>query len=130
MIPVSSVSEKVCHLVGQGTNITNTQIACLCNLKHYSKTIKKYLKIVKAYTMNGRAQAQDTARTSVNSSRPPLWTRAHAQDAARTSVNSSCAPLWTRAWEGSEPTLSPRRETRSKQSVFTDFAVSSTKNKT
>ena len=80
--------------------------------------------------MNGRAQAQDAARTSVNSSRPPLWTRAHAQDAARTSVNSSCAPLWTRAWEGSEPTLSPRHETRSKQSVFTDFAVSSTKNKT
>lgn len=44
MIPVSSVSEKVCHLVGQGTDITNTQIACLCNLKHYSKTIKNISK--------------------------------------------------------------------------------------
>ena len=64
---------------------------------------------MKAYTVNGRAHAQDTARTSVNRSR---------------------APLWTRAWEGSEPTSSPQRETRSKQSVFTDFVVSSTKNKT
>ena len=54
MIPVSSVSEKACHSVGQGTDITNTEIACLCDLKHYSKTVKKYLEIVEVSTASGR----------------------------------------------------------------------------
>ena len=40
--------------LGQGTDITNTQIACLCNLKHYSKTVKKYLDIVEVSTASGR----------------------------------------------------------------------------